>query len=169
VNPRLAAALVLVALAACSGPDPTHFDAGAYLFVVPNGWRAELDDDPTAEGQVNLSHGFGTVARIFRNSGEPESVREEVRRQSRDARRVANVIEVGGPFRVDGGVDGEEAWAFDATYRSGLAEQPPNTDRTIHFTHDGDRYVIGFTAPARSFEERLEDLDRILQSWDWTR
>jgi hypothetical protein len=157
----------VVVLGGCSEPDPTVVDASTYLFVLPDGWRAEHDDDPTAEEQVNLTRGEGTVARIFRSGGE-RPAREEVRRQSQEALRVANVRSVGDPFRVDGGVDGEEAWAFDATYESGLSERPPNTDRTIHFTHEGDRYVIGFHAPAASFEDRLEDLDRILQSWDWT-
>ena len=164
---RRVAGVLLVVLTACSGPDRTYVDADTYTFALPDGWRWEHDDDPTTEEQLNLSRGGDTVARIFRSIGERPS-REAVEQQSRDARRVANVITVERPFRVDGGVDGEEAWAFDATYRSGLRERPPNTDRTIHINHEGNRYVIGFHAPAASFEDRQEDLDHMLGSWDWT-
>ena len=141
-----------------------------YQVLVPDRWRVEVDDDPSAEDQVNLAIGDGTAvgASISRGAGATPTRRRELERASAHAREVANVISVGNSFRLDEEVDGVEARAFDATYESGLRGRPPSTVRTIWFFHDDNWYVVSFHAPASSFDDDVEQMNDLIRSWEFT-
>jgi len=145
------------------------FETPTYLFVVPEGWGAGVDDDPSAHEQVNLSAPAGVGGGdIFRDPVGQESIQARIERIGSSAREHENVRRVGSVERRRDDVDGEEAWVVDATYDSPLAGEGPFTTRTIGFEHAGSDYVVSFSAPATSFERRVAALDQLLGSWEFT-
>ncbi len=166
--------LVLTASGCTSAGDDDQQAAGerfempTYLFLLPRDWGAGVDDDPSAHEQVNFS-GPARVAsgNIFWNPVGQETIRARIERIGSSSRTHENVRNVGPVERREDEIDGEEAWVVDATYDSALSGEAPFTTRTIGFDHDGSDYVVGFNAPAASFERHAETLDELLATWEF--
>src|SRR4051794_30345010 len=95
-----------------------------YLFLLPEGWGAGVDDDPSAHEQVDFSGGTRDVGgNIFRNPVGEESIRARIERGASDSREKVGVRRVRAVERRND-IDGEEAWLVDATYNSALADEP---------------------------------------------
>ena len=146
--------LLALALVACGGSDDvdlrageTVFEAPTFRVVVPAGWTATLDDDPSALDQVNL-----------REDGAPGQ-----RAQAMISRfRIDTTPPAGGRLgEPHGDVDGEQAWIVGGSYG-----RPPDTHRTANVRVDrgGSRYDVFFEAPTPRFEDRRPALERILET-----
>jgi hypothetical protein len=150
-------------------PAGERFEMPAYLFLLPDGWKAGVDDDPASHEQVNFSGAAeGVGGNISRNPVGEEPIRARIERIGSSSREHEGVRNVGPVHERKDDIDGEDAWLVDATYDSALRDEAPFTTRTIGFDHDGSDFVVSFNAPAASFERHAEALDELLGTWEFT-
>ena len=145
-----------------------RFEMPTYLLLLPDGWGAGVDDDPSAHEQVGFSgRSRGVGGNIVRDPVGSEPIRARIERIGSSSRESEGVIRVGPSHQREEDVDGQEAWLVDATFDPALTGEPPFTTRTIGFEHDGSDYVVSFNAPAASFDRHAEELDELLGSWEF--
>ena len=162
----------------------TLHEAPAFRFVVPSGWVAVengdgdpgtpvvyLLDDDSEEARAHVDDGLSPVA-VLRTPPGPASPEQRAVDAADNARQSGEQlgfpIDVAGARRLDGRVDGEEAWSSETAF-----DQPSGGPRvrysSIFFAHDGVDYEIRVETRAERFafvEEWV--VARLLESWRWT-
>ena len=179
----LAAGLtVALSLAACGddeGDKGKVVEGTGYAVTVPDGWRDRSEEGEEIEVQGfspdtvligTRDEGFATNVNIIRTPG----IELDLDAQTRLERKL---LEEGGPPGEDKVDPAQELTPVERTTVAGEEARAyefrlPQDDmllrlRQLLTIRDGTAYVITLTTAPDRFDEDRDDLDSILDSWEW--
>jgi hypothetical protein len=193
--PFLALAVALTAVAAgCSDASGARDSGGAFEYSLPAGWRDESDRaaeigpefglEPAAVRSIaamDSASPFTVVFVVITPPGLGGSTLDQLARATvREVRRAsaarAGAVAGGTPPAAVPGpglpgrltrteVGGVPAMQFD--YESASSSGNSGTVRNVAVVHDGTPYLLRFVSVAPNFDTDADDLEEILESWQW--
>jgi hypothetical protein len=190
--PRLAALLAVGTLAAagCGGEDEDPVEGTGYTYSVPDGWEDASDSEAADEAPkvigvrfdslVNgeAENGFAVNVNVLRErvpggitaseyaqlniatlrdpsaAGYPPELAERI--EELDVRGLSR------PRELELGGAGAMTWDYTTTQGGRDMRQ-----RQMAVVRDGAGYTITLTALPAQFEDGIEALDEVVESWSW--
>jgi hypothetical protein len=191
-----ALATLALAVAGCGGDDSdggeaargTEIDGDGYAYSLPRGWTDRSDDEDVEGFEVGgfgpdtlvsdrPRDGFATNVNVVLEGDLPDDASgEDYAEQARaalqdpedlppDARAAVERLEPRGFSPLEElELDGEPAYATDYT---GTQDGRVLRFRNIVTLRDGVGYGITLTALRDRFDEGLDGLDEVVESWRW--
>jgi hypothetical protein len=185
--------VLALAVAGCGGDDEdaasgADIDGDGYGYSLPRGWTDRSDDEDVEGFEVGgfgpdtlvaarPRDGFATNVNVVREGDLPDDVStEDYARESRsalqnpkdlpaDARAAVERLDPRGFGPLEElELDGEPAYATDYT---GTQSGRVLRFRNIVALRDGVGYGITLTALRERFDEGLDGLDEVVESWRW--
>jgi hypothetical protein len=189
----LSVGLTLVA-AGCSSASGAQDSGGAFGYTLPAGWKDESDRagvvgpefglEPAAVHSIAAMDSASPFTLVFVVITPPglgdlnldQFARATLREVQRASTARASAVAGGTPPAAVPGpsapgrltrteVDGVPAMQFD--YESASSSGNSGRVRNIAVVHDGDPYLLRFVSVTPNFDTDVEDLEEILESWQW--
>ncbi|HEY1237614.1 MAG TPA: hypothetical protein VGE91_04705 [Solirubrobacterales bacterium] len=193
--PFLALAVGLTAVAAgCSSASGAQDSGGAFDYTLPGGWKDESDRaaevgpefglQPAAVRSIAAMDSASPFTVVFVVITPPglgdlnldQFAHATVREVQRASTARASAVAGGTPPTAVPGpsspgrltrteVAGVPAMQFD--YESASSSGNSGRVRNIAVVHDGTPYLLRFVSVTPNFDTDIEDLEEILESWQW--
>jgi hypothetical protein len=180
VAAALAALLAVSLVAGCGGDGGKVVGGSGYEVTVPDGWEDRSDEGEDIEvgsfsPDVTLvgdrEDGFTTNVNVIRTESGPLDIDEQVEAE----RDLLETGEIPGsdqeiPPAQDLSpiesitLDGEEARTYE--FRLEQNERELRLRQVIAM-HDGQNYAVTLTADPDDFDDGIDGLESILDSWSW--